>query len=118
MSDGIPITPEVNDPYFAIAFVNNLPVRLVVWLRFAEDWYATPDIGPGARTGYIPALEGPTVEWKCLYEGSLAVRNSLSGTAWTIRDEGALEGEDNVTWQGHFTVTYGMLGRTTYLQLF
>lgn len=118
MSAGVLITPEVNDPYFAFAFVNNLPCRLAVWLRFDEDWYATPDISPGARTGYIPALEGASVEWEVLHEGSLAVQNLLNGTARTLQDEEALGEDDNVSWQGQFTVTYGMLGRTIHLQLF
>lgn len=58
------------------------------------------------------------MEWRVLSEGLLAMQNLVSGTAWTIQDEEAIEDDDNVSWQGMFTVTYGMLGRTIHLQLF
>lgn len=118
MSAGILITPTVNNPYFAFAFVNKLPCRLAVWLRINEKWWATPNIALGARKGFIPALEGATVEWRVLYEGLLAVQNLLNGTAWTIQDAEVMEDKDNVSWQGQFIVPYGMLGRTIQLQLF
>ena len=112
------ITPEVHDPYFAVSFVNNTPYRLEVWLQIDGEWWAAPNTYPGARTAYIPALEGATVEWRVLSEASLAMQNLVKGTAWTIQDEEAIEDDDNVSWQGQFTVTYGMLDRTTHFELF
>lgn len=117
MSRGNLITPEVNDPYFDIMFINSHRHPQVVWLRFDAGWWTTPNIPSGVRSDYIPALEGATVSWRAVSANAIAIFNLLHGTNWTTQDQEVLN-DDLIGWQGEYVVTYGMLGRTAHVELF
>jgi hypothetical protein len=40
-----------------------------------SEWWATPDLAPGAKTGVIPLVEGANVAWQVASENAVNAHN-------------------------------------------
>ena len=77
----------------------------------------TPDVATRGRTTIIPTFEGGTIEWRAVSANAVNAYNDIHGTAWTTQSEEAAWEDDIVGWQGHFVVTYGMLGSSVRIEV-
>ena len=85
-----------------------------------SEWWVTPDIAPGAKTGVIPLLEGANVAWRAVSENAVIAYNLFNGThldTQSVEELVALS-DDLFGWRGKIKVTYGVLGRSIQVELF
>ena len=105
------------EPKFGLLFHNLAPSDVVLAVEIDYRWWLTPIIRTQATTPILSIREGATIEWRAISFLARSMHNHVHRTHYSLNDLGAFECDDLVEWQGQVTVSFGMLGHTSWIVL-
>lgn len=109
--------PFVNAPFFTLIFTNASASPCTVWIALNGEWWAAPQLEPGASFLPVPVLEGFQVDRKIVSGAEVDHYNTQQPGTYDSQVESILQQDHLIRWQGSFHCHAAQLGRGVRVEI-